>query len=120
MAITNHTTNFLNAPSDGDTIIWPAIPNGNQGDAVSGDYATAFFQLTGTLGAAGSCQIEGSNDGVNWIKLSPAALVALGFFAALGVNERPKFFRPNVTAGDGTTALTVTAFFKKMRPGNMS
>lgn len=118
MATTNFTTNFQNAPMDGDTVTWPAVINGNQGQPYAGDWFTAFFQVTGTFGAAGSVQIEGSNDGVNWIILG-AALTAAGFFAGLGVGVRPKFIRPNVTAGDGTTALTVTGFLKKLRMGNM-
>lgn len=117
MAITVHTTNALTFPTDGSTVVWAAVPNGNQGDVVAEDWATAHFQVSGTFGVAGSVQIEGSDDGVNFIKLTPAALVAAGFFAPLAVNERPKFLRCNVTAGDGTTALTVTGFLKKMRPG---
>lgn len=119
MAITNHTTNFLNAPMDGNTVIWAAVPNGNQGDAVAEDWSEAFFQATGTFGVGGSVQIEGSNDNTNWVKLSPAALTAAGLFAGLGVTERPKYLRCNVTAGDGTTAITVTGFLKKQRSGNM-
>lgn len=117
MAITTHSTNALTFPTDGSTITWAAVPNGNQGDAVSEDWSSAFFQVTGTFGAGGSVQIEGSNDGTNWVKLSPAALTAAGLVAALGVNEHPKFLRCNVTAGDGTTALTVTGFLKKSRSG---
>jgi hypothetical protein len=117
VAITAHTTNALTFPMDGSTVVWAAVPNGNQGDAVAEDWVTAFFQVTGTIGAAGSIQMEGSNDNVNWVKLSPAALTAVGLFAALGTNEHPKYIRPNVTAGDGTTALTVTGFLKKLRSG---
>lgn len=117
MAITNHTTNALACPMDGSTVVWPLVPNGNQGDAVAEDWLTASFQVAGTFGAGGSVQMEGSNDNAAWVKLSPAALVAAGFFAPLAVNERPKYIRPNVTAGDGTTALTVTGFLKKLRPG---
>lgn len=112
MATTTHTNDVAQRYNDGVLRTWSAIPNGNQGDAVAGPWDTAFFQVTGTFGAAGSVQIEGSNDGATWVKLSPAALTSAGLFAALGVTERPKFVRPNVTAGDGTTALTVTAFFK--------
>lgn len=119
MPTTAFTSSFPTAQMDGDTITWAAIPNGNQGLGVAGDWLEAFFQVTGTFGAAGSVQVEGSNDGVNYVKLSPAALTAAGFFAGLGVTERPKYVRPNVTAGDGTTALTVTAFLKKHRAGNM-
>lgn len=74
-------------------------------------YETVFAQVTGTFGTGGSIQLEGSNDRVNWVKLSPAALTSAGFFAALGTNERPKFVRPNVTGGDATTSLNVVAWF---------
>jgi hypothetical protein len=117
VAITNHTTNAMTFPTDGSTVTWAAVPNGNQGDSIAEDWASAFFQVTGTFGAGGSVQIEGSNDGSTWVKLSPAALTAAGLFAALGATERPKFVRPNVTAGDGTTALTVTGFLRKSRLG---
>ena len=120
MATTLHTTNFLNAPTDGDTVIWAAVPNGNQGDAVAEDWLTASFQVAGTFGAGGSVQMEGSNDGVNWSILpGTAALTAAGFFAPMTVNVRPKYIRCNVTAGDGTTSLTVTGFLKKHRIGNI-
>lgn len=115
-----HTTNFASAPMDGDTITWTAIPNTTQGDGVAGDWLTASFQVGGTFGAAGSVQMEGSNDNVNWVILAgTAALTAAGFFAPMTVNVRPKYIRPNVTAGDGTTALTVIGFLKKHRVGNM-
>jgi hypothetical protein len=117
VATTVHTTNALTFPMDGSTVVWAAVPNGNQGDGVAEDWDTAHFQVTGTFGVGGSVQIEGSDDGVNWIKLTPAALTAAGIFAPLAVNERPKWLRPNVTAGDGSTALTVTGFLKKKRPG---
>jgi hypothetical protein len=73
-----------------------------------------FTQVSGTIGAGGSIQLEGSNDGVNWIKLSPAAITASlpAFFAPLAANENPVYIRPHVTAGDGTTLLTVTAWFE--------
>jgi hypothetical protein len=88
---------------------WNNIPNGNQGSGwqMRPSYRTAWFTATGTFGADGSVQLEGSNDGANWFKLSPAALTAAGSFAALGVTEVPKYIRPNVTAGDGTTSITV-------------
>lgn len=120
MAITNLSTNFPTAQMDGDTVTWAAVPNGNQGSPYAGDWFSAYFQVTGTFGAGGSVQMEGSNDGVNWVILPGAvALVAAGFFAPATAGVRPKFVRPNVTAGDGTTALTVTGFFKKLRLGNM-
>lgn len=115
MATTVHTSDANSGQADGITATWAAIPNGNQGDAHGGPYVTASFVVTGTFGAAGSIRLEGSNDGTNWFALSPAALTAAGIFAALGPAEHPKFIRPNVTAGDGTTALTVVGFFAAPR-----
>lgn len=87
---------------------WANIGNGVQGAGWRmRPYRTAFFQASGTFGAGGSVQLEGSNDGTNWGKLSVAALTAVGVFAPLGNNEYPEFIRPNVTAGDGTTSITV-------------
>lgn len=111
MAITNQTTDAATGQRDGVTVTWSAVPNGNQGDAHGGPWSTFSAIVTGTFGVAGSVRLEGSNDGVNWFALSPTALVAAGSFAPLGAAEHPKFIRPNVTAGDGTTALTVVAFF---------
>lgn len=112
MAVTNHTNDANSRQADGVTRTWAAIPNGNTGDPVAGPWDNAFFTATGTIGVSGSVQIEGSNDGVTWQKLSPAALTALPGMFVLGVTERPKYIRPNVTAGDGTTAITVIGFFK--------
>lgn len=94
------------------TAVWNLV-NGQSGTrfpSIPG-YETVFTQVTGTFGSGGSVQMEGSNDGFNWVKLSPTALTSAGFFAALGANERPKYVRPNCTAGDTTTNLTVTAWF---------
>jgi hypothetical protein len=67
-------------------------------------------QVSGTFGAAGSATIEGSNDNTNWFPLHDPAGAALTITAAglKEILENPLYIRPNVTAGDGTTALTVT------------
>lgn len=92
-----------------DLPTWTNIPElvAGSGWQMRPTYRTAFFQVTGTWGVGGSIQLEGSNDNANWFKLSPAALTANGIFSPLGVTEVPKYIRPNCTAGDGTTALTV-------------
>lgn len=93
-------------------VTWPAVGNGSQGGLHPQLlWRQVFVQVTGTFGTGGSVKLEGSNDGVNWVGLSPTALAAAGFFGALGNGEHPKYIRPNVTAGDGTTALTVSAWF---------
>jgi hypothetical protein len=67
-------------------------------------------QVQGTFGASGSVSVEGSNDGVNYHTLRDPQGVSLTFTAAglKAVLELTRFIRPRVTAGDGTTALTVT------------
>lgn len=111
MATTLQTTDASAGQRDGVTVTWAAILNGNQGDAHGGPWSGFFAAVSGTFGAGGSVRLEGSNDNVNWFALSPAALTSAGNFAPLGAQEHPKFIRPNVTAGDGTTSLTVVAFF---------
>lgn len=94
----------------GHLVKWSAIPNGQQGSGWSvGPFQALTAQLLGTLGAGGSVTIEGSNDGTNWAAChnpggTAATLTALGLVTIM---EIPLFLRPNVTAGDGTTALTV-------------
>lgn len=107
-----HTSDSNTRQTDGVTVTWPAIANGVQGDGVAGPWTTAFFTVSGTFGSGGSVVMQGSNDGVNWFALSAAALTSAGSFSALGAAEHPKFIRPSVTAGDGTTALTVIGFLQ--------
>src|SRR5579864_5242249 len=77
------------------TLTWPAIPAGYLGGAPARiGYYQASFQASGVWGSAGSIKLQGSNDGLNWNDLSPAALTGAGFFASLGATERPKFIRP--------------------------
>jgi hypothetical protein len=95
----------------GHLVIWTAVPLSQQGVGWSiGPFPTSItVQTTGTLGAAGSVTMEGSMDNVAWATLhqpgnTPATLTALGMIVIV---EVPLYIRPNVTAGDGTTALTV-------------
>ena len=69
------------------------------------------WHAVGTFGAGGNITIEGSNDGTNWSPISTRqGTTPLNLTAALAMNtsqDRPVFLRPRVTAGDGTTSLTV-------------
>lgn len=116
VAPTLAANNFGSLPvtdANGTTRVWANVPQAQPGVPClyASGYRSAFFQATGTFGTGGSVQLEGSNDGVNFYKLSAAALTAPGVFAPLGPAERPKYIRPNVTAGDGTTSITITGFF---------
>jgi hypothetical protein len=93
---------------------WLLMPNGNTGNPETfGRYTGRLsVQVFGTFGAAGSVQIEGSNDGgTTWVILfdNRGTGAAMTFTAAglRSLNDVPALIRPNVTAGDGTTSLNV-------------
>jgi len=71
-------------------------------------YTVASMQAEGVFGSGGSVQLEGTDDLLNFHKLSPSALTAAGLVAPLAADGAPLGLRPNVTAGDSTTALNVT------------
>lgn len=73
-------------------------------------------QLSGTLGVGGAVTIEGSNDNASWGALHDAAGAALVLDAIGEINvagEQPRYVRPHVTAGDGTTSFTVVLLAKR-------
>ncbi len=73
------------------------------------DFPDRTVTVTGTFGAAGSVTLQGSNDGTNWFALTDGQGNAITKTAA-GMElivEAPRYIRPLVTAGDGTTNLSV-------------
>jgi hypothetical protein len=100
-------------------ITWTPLANGDTGQPLenAGRYSDKTVQIFGTFGAGGSVTLEGSNDprvmtapgSAVWFALVDPASSAITKTSAAGeaVLENPRFIRPNVTAGDGTTALTV-------------
>lgn len=72
-------------------------------------------QVTGTFGSGGTVVIEGTLDGTNFATLKDAGGTALSITAAgvRSVLENVLAIRPRVTAGDGTTSLTVTLCVRK-------
>lgn len=111
MAVRNPTTTRRGPNGEVLVATWAALANTDTGAPLANleHYGEKSFQLTGTLGAAGACTIEGSNDGTNWATLKDKqgvamVLVALGFSST---QDRPLYVRPNITAGDGTTALVL-------------
>ncbi len=73
------------------------------------NYWKFSVQAMGTFGAAGAVVLEGSNDGVNYATLNDVAgaAISLTTTAFARLEAVPKFMRPRITAGDGTTNLTV-------------
>ena len=95
---------------------WPNMVNGATGQpfTLPGNYPMPLamsVQLTGTLGAGGNMQFQGSNlITPTWVALKDLDGVQLDM-AALGlkgVREMAYQFRPTITAGDGTTSLSVS------------
>jgi hypothetical protein len=101
-------------------VTWTGLLNLDDGSPVQWvEYADRCFQLTGTLGVGGSVTLEGSNIGgvvaADWFPLADPQGNAVTKTALGGEQllELPRYVRPKVTAGDGTTNLTVTICMRK-------
>ena len=90
---------------------WTPLLTTDVGTAEScGRLADRSVQVIGTVGAGGSVNIQGSNDGVNWATLTEAGTTSTLGTMAPGIKqiyENTLFVRPSVVSGDGTTSLTV-------------
>jgi hypothetical protein len=92
-------------------VSWTPLLNGDSGApyAMTG-FADRSVQIGGTFGTGGTVLIEGSNDGTNYATLADPQGVALSKTSAalVEISQIVKFIRPRVSAGDGTTSITVT------------
>ena len=100
---------------------WGPMANGDVGGPFDYKfylYADRTVQLVGTFGAGGTCLIEGSLDGNTYNTLSDSNGVALSLTAGAikVVTEVPRYIRPRISAGDGTTSLTVTMLMRRTTP----
>jgi len=97
-------------------VAWLAVPNGNTGQPVSlPGYFLESVHINGTFGAGGSVSLKGSNDATEYLVLTDPQANALTKTAAAieAVLENCIHFRPEVTAGDGTTAININAYFSR-------
>lgn len=101
---------------------WTGLLNGDSGAPVEmGDWADRTVQIYGTFGAGGSINMEGSCDKATEtptysILTDPQGNAVTKTAAAIEVfEESPLIIRPNVTAGDGTTSLTVKLVCRRNR-----
>ena len=95
---------------------WSGLLNGDTGAAVEmPEYGDRTFQVTGTFGTGGTVVLQGSNDGSNWASITDPQGNAISKTAAAieTAMETPRYIRPNVTAGDGSTDLVVTVFARR-------
>ena len=89
---------------------WTGLDSDDSGAAIEiVDYTDRTVAITGTFGSGGSITMQGSNDGTNWFALTdPQGNAVTKTAAAMElIMEAPLYIRPLVTAGDGTTSLTV-------------
>lgn len=90
---------------------WAALANGDDGAPVELSFLSdRSVQVVGTFGVGGNVLIEGSNNGVDYATLTDPQgnTLSLASGRIESVMEVVRFIRPRVTAGDGTTSLTVT------------
>lgn len=98
-------------------VTWTALANGDTGEPFQNtDYgAEATVTFEGTFGTGGTIKLRGSNDGTNYYDLTDPQGNAISKTAA-GIElvaEAPLYIRPEVTAGDGTTALQCRILFRR-------
>ena len=114
MATVNAVVEMLGGSSV--RVTWPSMLNGDVGSAVTfGELADRSFQVAGTFGTGGSVAIKGSNDNTNFVDLSDLRGVAFAINTSRieQIEDSTYAIRPQVTAGDGTTNLTVTMFARR-------
>ena len=95
--------------------VWSGLANGDDGEAITfSNYADRSVQVTGAFGVGGKVAIQGSNDGVNWNTLTGLTSHDLEFSTSgiSMISEISQYIRPVVTAGDGTTNVTITILAK--------
>ena len=95
---------------------WAGLANSNLGAPVDlVEFTDRSVQVEGTFGSGGTVAIQGSNDGTNFETLRDPSSTSLSLQAAglHGILEMTGLIRPNVTAGDTSTALTVTMFMRR-------
>lgn len=105
------------------SVVWTPLANGDTGTPYqmpgSADRSIHAF---GTFGAGGSMTMQGSNEvaqpavaATSWASLHDPQGLALTI-TALKIEEAAEvsnWIRPNVTAGDGTTAITVAMIVRR-------
>jgi hypothetical protein len=139
MTVRSVTFSKVRGPTGGiDAVImqWTGMQNGDTGTAVKRpDLVDRSIQAEGTFGAGGSVTLEGSNDssfgvgdgsasGGNFRGLTRPDGNAIALVGGGGANqnisqvqEAASWIRPHVTAGDGTTSLTVTVCARRSLRG---
>lgn len=107
-----------NGQGNGVLVEWTGLLNGDDGTPFEGvDFADRTVQIGGTFGTGGSITLQGSNNGSQWDALTDPQGNAITKTAAglEVVAENPRYVRPIVTAGDGSTSLSVRIWARRPR-----
>lgn len=100
---------------------WTGMLNGDDGAPIGpnhADYADRNVSVFGTFGTGGTVLVEGSNNGgTNYHTLNDQSDQALSVTAAKNeqITQVPELTRPRVSAGDGSTDLTVVVTARRER-----
>lgn len=118
MATRTHTATKLGERGD-LLVVWTGLLNTDDGSPFDlTDCQDVSVQLVGTLGAGGTCLIEGAlytatptYGTMQDLAGTALSLTALGFKR---VGARTVLIRPRVSAGDGTTDLSLRMLVSKL------
>lgn len=120
MATVTPTVLQLEGFGDAITYTYTNMANGDVGAPIAAaQWADRTVQVFGTFGAGGTLTVQGSNDGgTTWATVNDPSSTALTATAAKvkSVLEITRQLRPNITAGDGTTSLTVVILVRRPQP----
>ena len=123
MATDNPTISY-NGDFIETTYFYDGLDNGDDGAAIRVPFsAVVDFQVVGTFGSGGSINVEGSNKAgsttdADYFILTDVHGNAATYTAAGGdaFPETPRWIRPHVTAGDGSTDLDVYLVVRRPTP----
>jgi hypothetical protein len=119
MAVRSASVARVSSHEDNTHVItWSGLLNGDSGEPIEmPGSADRSIQFTGTFSSGGTIQIEGSNDGTNYVVLTDPQGNNISKTAAglEMVSELTRYIRPRVTAGDGSTSLVASLLVKLVR-----
>lgn len=103
-------------PGGGYVVEWPAMANGDVGQAFEGAAAAdRSVHIYGTFGTGGTAVLKGKNaSGATYTALTDPQGNAISKTAEAveTVTEITRYVRPEITAGDGSTALSVAMLIR--------
>lgn len=112
MAVRDYTKTAV--AGGGYLVEWSGLLNGDTGQPFEGSAGDRSIHFSGTFGAGGTVKMRGSNTGTNYLDLTDPQGNAISKTAegVEAISENTRYMRPEVTAGDGDTALKASMFVR--------